>query len=176
MPASDVSLTAPPFAAHQMFMCPSDGGASDAGSGYCSEMEGMAEDDYLKYSSEAGPDRRAPLMLGHCAPPPWMADARGGDSFGDVGGGGDDMMLSDLILSKLRDVCYPKPVDAIDATSTDAKVEKPATLSDNTVPLLQFHVNHPLLGEYYLIFIVGKDDLLARRFDKVTAHVQFNIQ
>jgi hypothetical protein len=171
--ASDVSLTAPPFAAHQIFMSPSGDDGSDAGSGYCSEMEGMAEDDYLKYASEAGPDRRAPLMLGHRVPPPWMAGARGGDYFDDGGGGDDEMMLSGYMMTKLRDVCYPQPVDAINAANTDAQ---PAALSDDTVPLLQFHVNHWLLGEYYLVFVVGKEDLLARRFDKVTAHVQFKIQ
>jgi len=54
------------------------------------------------------------------------------------------------MMSKLRDVCYPEPVDAIDATdainamNTDANVSKPAALNDDTVPLLQFHVNHPL--------------------------------
>jgi len=63
VPASDMLLSAPPFAAHQMF-------------NFLATAREV-EDDYLNHASEAGPDRRAPLMLGHCAPPPWMAGARG---------------------------------------------------------------------------------------------------
>jgi len=159
------------------------GGGSDAGSGYCSEAEGMAENEYLKYASKAGPDRRAPLMLGHCAPPPWMVGAHDGGGFGDPYGDGDDNgndnLLSGMMMSKLREVCYPKAVNPA-ATNTGTTVvktpEAPRELSDGTVPLLQFHVNHRVLGEYYLVFVAREEDLLARRFDKVTAHVQFKIQ
>jgi hypothetical protein len=111
--ASDMSLTAPPFAAHQMFVSccngggggggdggsgggvsggsgpsaagggdgggggsggsgGSGGGGSDTG-GYGSETHRWAEDEYLDYSSQAVPDRRAPFRLGHCTPPLWMA-------------------------------------------------------------------------------------------------------
>ena len=156
-PASDVSLTAPPFAAHQMLTSLSGGGGrSDTGSGnrYCSETEKAAEDDYRRYSSEAGPDRRAPLMLGHCAPPLWMAGARVGyDGSRETG----DMQLADMMMSKLRDVCYPTSIDAFDfAANTGTVFEKPDALSDDTVPLLQFQVNYPVMDEYYLVFVARK--------------------
>jgi hypothetical protein len=62
-------------------------------------------------------------------------------------------------------------VQAITANNTG----KPEALCDDTVPLLQFHMSHMMLGEYYLICIAHKEDLLAHRFDRVTAHVQFDI-
>jgi hypothetical protein len=46
----------------------------DFGSGCCSEEEGWVVEAYTAYAAEAGPDGKAPLMLGHCAPPPWMND------------------------------------------------------------------------------------------------------
>jgi len=53
------------------------------------------------------------------------------------------------------------------------KLQYEQTLSNSAIT---FNLRRYILGQYYLVFVVGKEDLLARRFDKVTAHVQFRIQ
>jgi hypothetical protein len=130
--------------------------------------------DYQSYASRAGPDRAAPLMLGHCAPPLWMAGSHK-DTCG-VNARKDDALMehADSILDELWDVDNNAPLD----DEADGEFEV-AHAQQTLVPLLQFNCkSDDNLGTHghYVVFMISKEDLQAHRFNNVCAYVQLQWQ